>query len=95
MLIQITKFETKLTEEEVVKRAKERSDRFRALPGLLQKYYIKLDNPKRFGAVYIWDSRESFEAYRTSDIAKTLPEAYQIVGKPDIELIEGLFALRD
>lgn len=94
MIIQFIRFETSLTEDEVLAIARERADQFRALPGLIQKYYVKLDQPNHYGGVYLWDSMESLGAYRQSELAATIPAAYQIVGAPKIEILEGLFHLR-
>ena len=95
MIIQIVKFETSLSEDEVIEVANERLDRFQALPGLVQKYYIKLEQPNHYGGVYIWDSIESLSAYRKSDLAATIPEAYKVKGTPDIEIVDVLFPLRE
>lgn len=94
MIIQTVKFKTALSKEEVWAKAKERLPQFQAIPGLLQKYYIKLDQPNHYGGVYIWDSKESLSAYRNSDLAKSIPKAYQVVGTPSIEITEVLFPLR-
>ena len=95
MIIQIVKFETSLSEDEVIAVANERLDRFQALPGLVQKYYIKLEQPNHYGGVYIWDSIESLSAYRKSDLASSIPEAYKVKGTPDIEIVDVLFPLRE
>jgi len=95
MIIQIVKFETTLSEDEVMAIANERADRFRALPGLLQKYYVKLDRANHYGGVYIWDSAESMAAFRESDLAASIPTAYKVKGKPDIEILHTLFQLRE
>lgn len=95
MFIMTVKFETTLSEEEVLAVAKERADRFRALPGLLQKYYVKLEQPNQFGGVYIWDSMASLSSYRKSELAASIPLAYKVVGTPRVEILEGLFQLRE
>ena len=95
MIIQIIKFETSLSEDEVVATANERADRFRALPGLIQKYYVKLGQPDQYGGVYIWDSMESLAAYRASDLAASIPAAYKVTGPPTIEILDSLFQLRE
>ena len=95
MIIQIVKFESALSEEQVMKIAEERLEQFRALPGLLQKYYVKLGQANHYGGVYVWDSMESLSAYRESDLAAGIPAAYQVKGPPTIEILEGLFQLRD
>ena len=66
-----------------------------ALPGLLQKYYVKMDTPGQYGGIYVWDSRESLLAFRQSDLAASIPEAYEVVEAPDIEILDILFKLRE
>jgi heme-degrading monooxygenase HmoA len=95
MIIQIVKFETTLSEDEVLAVARERADRFRALPGLVQKYYVRLDGPDRYGGVYVWDSVESLKSFRGSDLAASIPAAYRVVGEPEVEILETLFPLRE
>lgn len=95
MIIQIIRFESALSENEVVATAKERADQFRALPGLIQKYYVKLDQPNEYGGVYIWDSMESLAAYRESDLAASIPAAYKVTGPPTVEILDALFQLRE
>lgn len=94
MIVLYVKFESSLTEEEVLAVADERADDFRALPGLIQKYYVKASEPNHYGGVYIWESMEAMQAYRESDLAMTIPEAYKIVGAPKLEVLDVLFPLR-
>ncbi len=94
-VMQIVRLKTKLSEEEMLKIAREREPQFNAIPGLVQKYYIKLDTPGEFGGVYIWDSRESLEEFRQSELAATTAKAYQGVEPPSIEVAGILFQLRD
>lgn len=95
MILQIIKLKSNLPEEELLKRAREREPQFKAIPGLLQKYYVKIDNEGQYGGIYVWDSPESLQAYRTSDLAKTIPEAYEIKEAPNIEVMDILFQLRN
>ena len=94
MIIQIVKFKTALSEEELLKVAGERMPRFKALPGLLQKYYVKLDEPGHYGGIYVWDSPASLKSYRESDLTATISQAYQVIGMPEVELMDVLFPLR-
>lgn len=89
------RFKTKLSEAELYKVAKEREPLFRAIPGIIQKYYLKLAGDNEYGGVYIWDSMESLQAYRTSELAASIPEAYQVVEPPKVEVMDILFALRE
>ncbi|MEJ2379828.1 MAG: YdhR family protein [Gammaproteobacteria bacterium] len=95
MIIRIVSFESALSEEEVIAVAKERADQFRALPGLLQKYYVKLRKPSHYGGVYIWDSEESMSAYQESELAASIAAAYKTVGAPTVQVLDTLFQLRE
>jgi len=91
----IVRGNTKLSDAEIKSRMKERAPEFEALSGLIQKYYIKTKNPGEFGGVYIWDSMNSFNAYRESDLIKTIAAAYELTGTPSTELIDIMFELRE
>ena len=95
MIVQFVQFETTLSEQEVRAIAEERAPEFRAIPSLVQKYYLKLDKPNHFGGFYIWASREAMLAFRETELAKTIPSAYRVVGAPDVDVHELLFPLRD
>jgi quinol monooxygenase YgiN len=95
MIVQFVQFETSLSEKEVLAIAKERAPQFRAIPDLVQKYYLKLDKPNHYGGFYIWKSRAAMLAYRESELAKTIAAAYKVVGAPDVDIHEILFELRD
>ncbi len=94
MILQIIKLKSNLPEEELLAKAKEREPQFNAIPGLLQKYYVKTDQVGQYGGIYVWDSQESLKSYRESDLAKSIPEAYEIVEAPNIEIMDILFQLR-
>ncbi|GAB5472684.1 MAG: hypothetical protein Mars2KO_07830 [Maribacter sp.] len=95
MILQVIKLKSDLSEEELLKRAKEREPQFQAIPGLLQKYYVKTDQSGQYGGVYVWDSPEALQVYRESDLAKSIPEAYDITEVPTIEIMDILFQLRN
>lgn len=94
MILQVVKLKTALSEEELLAVAQERALQFRAIPGLIQKYYVRMRGEGEFAGVYLWDSPESFAAYRDSDLAKSIPTAYQLIEPPVIEIGEVLFPLR-
>lgn len=94
MILQVIKLKSNLQEDELLRRAREREPQFKAIPGLLQKYYVKLDEPGQYGGVYVWDSPESLNAFKDSDLAKSIPEAYEIDGAPNVEIMNILFQLR-
>ena len=95
MVIFKVQFETLLTEEKVMSIAEERAPLFREIPGLLQKYYFKGEEPNQYGGIYIWDSMESMQAFRETELAASIPVAYEVQGTPQIEIYDALFQLRD
>lgn len=93
--MQIIRLKTNLSEEELLKRAHEREPQFKAIPGLVQKYYVKMGEPNSFGGVYVWDSEESLQTFRQSELAASIPKAYELAEAPGIEVLDVLFSLRE
>jgi len=91
----IVRIKTSLSEDELLRRAKARAPQFEAIPGLMQKYYIKTGTEGEYGGVYIWDSVESLQAYRESELASSIPEAYEAIEAPSIKRHDILFQLRE
>lgn len=95
MIIQIVKLTTTLSEDELLATANERAEQYRAVPGLLQKYYIKLKQPDHYGGILVWDSRESLASFRGSELSATIPVAYKVAEPPNIEILDVLFQLQE
>jgi heme-degrading monooxygenase HmoA len=93
-IIQIIKLKTSLKEDEALKIARERAPQFKAIPGLIQKYYVRASPPHHFAGIYIWDSMESLQAYRESELAASIPKAYKLLEAPEIEVLDVMFELR-
>ena len=94
MILQFVKLKSALAEELLLAKAKERAPEFEAIPGLLQKYYVKINDQGSYGGVYIWDSKDSLLKFKDSDLAKSIPAAYQVIEAPAIEIMDILFQLR-
>ena len=94
MILQFVKLKSAMPENALLGKAKERAPEFEAIPGLLQKYYVKIDDQGNYGGIYIWDSQESILKFRASDLAKSIPAAYQVMEAPSIEIMDILFQLR-
>jgi hypothetical protein len=94
MLIQTVKFESTLSDEEVLRVADERADAYRAVPGLVEKYYVKLDKPNHWGGVMLWESGEALAAFRDTELFRTVPTAYGVKGAPSVEVMEVFDILR-
>jgi hypothetical protein len=94
MVIRLVKFKSALSDIEVAELYDERAPRYRKLSGLLQKYYIKDSQTGEHGAIYLWDSMKSIKEFENSELSRTIPEVYKIVGKPGIETLDLVYTLR-
>ncbi len=95
MIVQSVRLKSNLPEDELLKRALERAPQFEAMPGLLQKYYLNLPQENEYMGFYIWDSMESLLAFRETDLAKSIPGAYEVIEPPTIEVSKMMFQLRE
>lgn len=94
MIAQIVRFKSSLPEEQVQKIYEERAPQYRALKGLVQKYYLKYADSGEYGAVYIWESEAALKEFQESELRRTIPSAYQVQGTPDIRTAELVMTLR-
>lgn len=95
MIVQIVKFETSMTEDELLAVADSRLAQYLATPGLVEKFYCKFAEPYTYGGVLVWDSMASLKAFGETDLAKTITEAYKVVGQPKVEVLDSMFELRN
>lgn len=95
MLIQITKYKSGLTDEEVARTMTERAPQFREVAGLIQKYYFKDEKTGEYGAVYVWESQAAMTAFRETLLAQSMNEAYRIDGDKQVEVFDLKLVLRD
>lgn len=94
MIVLSIKFKSALSYDEVLRVAEARLPDFQALPGLLQKYYGYERATDEFTGIYVWNTAEQVRAYRESELARSIPEAYQMLGAPRIELFDIPLTLR-
>jgi heme-degrading monooxygenase HmoA len=94
MIVQVVKFKTGLSDEEVAQTIAERAPQYEALPGLRQKLYIKEQATREYGGIYLWEDEDSMREFRESELAATIPEAYRVEGEPRIEVFEVVSVLR-
>jgi Putative mono-oxygenase ydhR len=93
MVIHFVRFKTPLAPEEVRRIMEERAPRFRReVAGLVQKYYGCEPESGAFCGCYIFGSEESRQAFRESELARTIPTAYQ-AEEVRIEAYEVFFPL--
>jgi quinol monooxygenase YgiN len=78
MVIHFVRLETGLRDEEVREVMAARAPEFRRVPGLVQKLYARDQGAAgAYCGVYVFDSHESLDAFRASDLAASIPAAYQ------------------
>jgi heme-degrading monooxygenase HmoA len=94
MIVQIVRFKSGLTDEEVLKLYNQRAPQYRGLKGLLQKYYLRYPETGEHGAVYIWESEASLKEFRESGLGKSISTAYQIQGPAERRMAEVVMVLR-
>jgi heme-degrading monooxygenase HmoA len=94
MIALIVRFKSRLSYEEVLKIAEDRADRFRALDGLAQKYYLNYAEKDEYGAVYLWESEEALQQFRDSELAATIAGTYGVEGALDLRVAEVIMPLR-
>ena len=94
MHLLLVKFHSGLAHEDVVRNLEERLPLFRAVPGLIQKYYAREASSGDYVGVYVFESEQALLDYRASDVASAIPGVYQVQGSPRVEMMELLFPLR-
>jgi heme-degrading monooxygenase HmoA len=94
MIVQLVKYKTGLSDEEVVETIARRAPQYEALPGLRQKLYIREQGTGEYGGIYIWEDENSMREFRESELAATIPRAYRVEGEPRVEVFEVVSVLR-
>ena len=93
-VVQIVKFQSNKSRDEVLAAADERKPQFEAMEGLVQKYYLEMEEPNTYGGVYIWKNKAAMAAFLASDLFKGIPAAYGISSAPQVQIASGLYPLR-
>ncbi|WP_255198573.1 YdhR family protein [Halorarius litoreus] len=71
-------YESELDVDEVESLFRDRSQKYREMDGLLQKFYLHDEESGRVGGIYVFDSEESADRLSESDIHSSLREAYKV-----------------
>jgi hypothetical protein len=58
-------YKSGLTMEEILKRFKKRSDKYRDVKGLLQKLYIRDESTGHVGGIHVFDSKKASRRSKT------------------------------
>jgi heme-degrading monooxygenase HmoA len=94
MIVSLVRFTSTLSEPEVQARIEERADGYRRVPGLVEKVYLRFRETGEVGAMYVWESEDALRRFRESDLARSIPVAYEVEGEPGIELADVLLVVR-
>ena len=68
MHIQVINFGINVPHQDFVSGAEEVAPEFASLPGLISKYWLGDEESKVYGGVYIWESKEHCDAYKSGDV---------------------------
>lgn len=68
-----------LDPQEFERRLAERRPRFRRVPGLVQKIYGRDGATGDVCGIYFFESDEALAAFRETELARTIPSAYEAV----------------
>ena len=93
MIIELVRFASRLTADEVLERFEDGSGKYRQVPGLLQKYYIHSPATDEYGGVYVWDTEDSLQAWRETYPLSTLAGTYQVRDEAHRELLDVMVVL--
>ena len=63
--------------EELDRRMNERKPHFLEVPGLIQKIYGRDEATGDTCGIYFFESKQALAAFRESELAKTIPTAYE------------------
>ena len=88
MIVSLVRFKSRLSDNAVQATFEERADLYRNVPGLAEKIYLRFRESGEFGAVYVWDSEKALMDFRESELARTIPAAYQVEEAPLAELAD-------
>ena len=94
MIVSLVRFRSGLSDEEVEARFEERAARYRSVPGLVEKIYLRYRETGEYGAVYVWESEEALSAFRESDLGRTIGDVYRVDGSPRSELADVSLVIR-
>ena len=88
MIISVVRFRSRLSDDDVQALFEERADRYRQVPGLVEKIYVRFRETGEYGAIYVWESEDAMLRFRETDLARTIPDAYRVETAPQVELAD-------
>ena len=94
MIVSIVRFRSRLRDEEVQALFEQRADQYRQVPGLAEKIYLRFEETGEWGAVYVFDSEGSLARFRESELARSIPTAYEVEGDARSEIADVTLVVR-
>jgi hypothetical protein len=92
MVIHIVRFRSALSDERITELFHVRAPGYVAVPGLLQKYYLRFRNGE-YGGIYIWDSAASMDQFMAGQLARSICDVYR-VEESVLDIADVVLALR-
>jgi len=77
MVIHIVRFRSALSDERITELFHVRAPEYLAIPGLLQKYYLRFRSGE-YGGIYVWDSAVSMERFMGGELARSICHVYRV-----------------
>lgn len=90
--ILFVRVKSQLDAKEIERRLLERRPRFKDVPGLVQKIYGRDEATGDVCGIYFFEDRAALAAFRETELAKTIPTAYEAV-ETRPEVYEVLYPL--
>jgi len=88
VIVSLVRFKSRLSDDVVQATFEDRADHYRNVPGLVEKIYLRFRETGESGAVYVWDSEQALMDFRETELARTIPDAYQVEEAPLVELAD-------
>ncbi|MDG3012637.1 monooxygenase [Rhodococcus sp. D2-41] len=95
MVIVRMRFDSKLSEADQEKLSIGGLDKFRQLPGLKQKYYVRNRDQETVGGIYFFETREAAEAYVNGPIVASVGDRFKAEGAVEVEILDIELTLHD
>jgi hypothetical protein len=77
MVIHIVRFWSALPDPRIAELFKARAPEYHAVPGLLQKYYLRFRSGEH-GGIYIWDHAASMEQFLAGELSRSICDVYRV-----------------
>ena len=77
MVIHIVRFRSALPDQRIEELFEARAPEYLAVPGLLQKYYLRFRSGEH-GGIYVWDHAASMEQFIASELARSICDVYRV-----------------